>query len=89
MYRSKELLFVDKKCVSKINSIDNDDLMEFVVVDGHIGSVFLGPISRMIFPSEFKFDGYFILLSSETLSGRYGILHMSRQLRYRGMCKIL
>ena len=50
----------------------------------------LGPISRTIFPSWFKFDGNFILLSSKLYwSGCYEILNMAQQMCCRGMCKIL
>ena len=50
----------------------------------------LGPISLTIFPSQFKCDGNFILLSSKYwYSDRYNIWHMARQLGCRGMCQML
>ena len=50
----------------------------------------LGPISLTVFPSQFKFDGNFVLLSSKfQYSDRYKILYMARQLCCRGMCKNL
>ena len=51
--------------------------------------VVLQPISGTIFPSQFKFDGNFILLSSQLLwNDRYEIFHMARQLCCHGLYKI-
>ena len=48
-----------------------------------------GPVSLTVFPSQFKFDGNYISLSSRfQYSDRYKILYMARQLCCRGMCKI-
>ena len=50
----------------------------------------LGPVSLTAFPSQFKFDGNFVSLSSRFwYIDRYKILYMARQLCCRGMCKNL
>ena len=49
-----------------------------------------GPVSLTFFPSQFKFDGNFVLLSPQLhYRDRYKILYMARQLCCRGMCKNL
>ena len=49
-----------------------------------------GPVSLTFFPSQFKFDGNFVLLSPRLhYRDRYKILYMARQLCCRGMCKNL
>ena len=49
-----------------------------------------GPISLTVFPSQFKFDGNFVSLSSQFwYSDYYKILYMAQQLCCRGMCKNL
>ena len=49
-----------------------------------------GPVSLTVFPSQFKLDGNFVLLSSRLhYRDRYKILYMARQLCCRGMCKYL
>ena len=49
-----------------------------------------GPVSQTVSPSQFKFDGNFVSLSSRFLfSDPYKILYMTRQMCCRGMCKNL
>ena len=49
-----------------------------------------GPVSLTFFPSQFKFDENFVLLSPRLhYRDRYKILYMARQLCCRGMCKNL
>ena len=46
--------------------------------------------SLTVFPSQFKFDGNYVSLSSRfQCSDRYKLLYMARQLCCRGMCKTL
>ena len=69
---------------SGLIKVEPDDKPSLIIDNGQ------GTISWRIFPSSFKFDGHFIVLSTKLYwSDCYEILHMPWQLCCHGMCKIL